>query len=228
MEEKKKKSPIIYLIAILIMVACFAGGFFVGKLIKDSTKKENNTENNKNVDNTSVNYTITKSEVEEFLNKYGDYLYILQNNEYDEGQIFYYTISYLAQNNMYTKTGDIFHFKESDIKDLVRILYMRDTIKYGTEGLAANYDKENKTVSMSIYIDLLNEDPGPEKTVTKSIKDFKYNDGIAELTYNITNKFNEVVHDQNNQVISETSTDYLIKLYKVDNELRIKEVSING
>lgn len=45
MEEKKNKSPIIYVVAIILMIACFAGGFFVGKIIKDSNKKENNSEN---------------------------------------------------------------------------------------------------------------------------------------------------------------------------------------
>ena len=45
MEEKKNKSPIIYVIAIILMVACFVGGFFVGKMAVDSNKKDNKTEN---------------------------------------------------------------------------------------------------------------------------------------------------------------------------------------
>lgn len=45
MEEKKNKKPIIYVVAILLMIAGFVGGFFVGKAIKNSNKKENNSEN---------------------------------------------------------------------------------------------------------------------------------------------------------------------------------------
>ena len=245
---KNNKGIIIIIIGILLILV--AVGLFFASGMLNSDKDDNiennnvkNTENNENIDNsentenqndntentvnTPVDYTITKEEAEEFINKYGDYLYVLNNDEYDEKMIFYYAISYLAQHQMYTKTDDVLTFQESDIKDLVRILYMRDTVTYGSEGFAANYDADNQTVSMSINIDLLNEDPGPESTITSSIKDFKFEDGIAELTYNVVEKYSDVVHGENGQVINETVIDYQVKLYKVDNELRIKDISNN-
>ena len=215
----------ICLIAVLLVIVIFGGIFFASKMLSSNT--ENNVDDKDVTPNNQVDYTIKKEETEEFLNKYGDYLYVLNNDEYDDSQIFYNIISYLVHNNLYTKTDDVFTFKEAHIRDLLRILYIKDNINYGSEGLVANYDEENKTISISIHIGLLNEEPSPERTITKTIKDFNFENGVAEVTYNIKNTYKENVHDQTGKVITESNIDYQIKFIKVYNELRIKEISKN-
>ena len=98
MEEKKNKSPIIYVIAILLMIACFAGGFFVGKIIKDSNKKENNSEN-KEEKKEEPTYLLDNETINELESMRTDLKGLLKDN-YKAYDI---KCSYTSEENMETK-----------------------------------------------------------------------------------------------------------------------------
>ncbi len=194
---------------------------------KDETKKDDISNNNEQKD---AKYTITKEEVESFLEKYGDFL-LSQDDEYFEYHIFYTCVEYLVSNNKYTTEqgedgGKIFVFNEEDVKELVYKLYMRDSIEYRSEGMQVTYDPSNKTIKADIRTSLFGEGEGPElkSTTTKTIENFKFENGIAELDYIIKTTFGEPVYDTNNNLITENNIIYKIKFHKVDEELRIKEI----
>ncbi len=229
---------LIVMIAVFMLIT-FGLGVYFGKEVftKKEKKKSNETtpveekketkEEKENIQY-DTNATITQEEAESFLAEALDLL--IEDNKddnYIESRIFYYCISYLVKSNKYTKNEEgRFIFKESDVKEVLRKYYMRENVKYESEGFNVIYDEENKTLNILIGIALEHElsSEGPKVDVTKSVTNFKLENGIAKITYN---EKKLLFNGENDQSPKEENRKIQIELFKVNNELRVKEVKIS-
>lgn len=213
-KQKKKNNLGLIVLIIALLLVCIGTVLLITKSSSSDNKESgNNTENRENNNNTEndnnnevVDDVITKEEAEEFLNKLSNLLFIDRYGEYAEQKIFYSCISYLVESNKYTKDGDRFVFNESDIKDLLRKYFMRESIEYKSEGMNVIYDQSSNTLSISIGITLARDtalDGG--QVPSYSVEDFKYSSQfkMAYLKYN----------------------NYDVNLRKEDGELRITSFS---
>lgn len=199
---------------------------------KESNNNENNTENN-NVEPiepdipVEIDYNITKEEAEEFLNELApDSIHQNLLIAGDDEMIFYRCLQYFTLSEKYvSKNDNVYVFNQSDFKDLARKYYMNDDFDYvkGREGIIVKYDESNKTITATINIGLFGT--APEFKKTKSITEFNFENNIADLVYNINNTYIEPIEDSNGNTIVENNINYHIKLAKVNNEIRIKEIS---
>ena len=241
-KEVKGKPLKVWLIVMIVvfMLFTFGLGVYFGKEVftkkeKEKAKEPTPVEDKKEEKEVKesiqydTNATITQEETESFLNGAIEFLIKYdQNDEYIESRIFYNCISYLVNSNKYTKNEEgRFLFQESDVKEALRKYYMTESIEYGCEGFNVIYDEENKVLNVSIGTVLVQDlsSEGPDASVTREVKDFKVENGIAEITYNEKTVFNEQVTDENGQLLTEQNREIQVKLFKVNNELRVKEVN---
>ena len=247
-EEKESMLGLIIIVIAIILIGVGAGLFIV--MPKNSSKEStepasntgventenNNIENNNNEFNTEddepigqVDYTITKEEVESFLNDLvPDFVHenIISEKTDDNQRIFYHCLQYLVFNNKYTKEGETFIFNISDFESVARKYFMRENFEPidNLEGTQTTIDTESQTVRMIINFGL--SDPGPEFTKEKSLTDFKFENGIAEATYNVILKYTEPVSTMDGRQITEDINTYQVELIKVNDELRISKVTV--
>ena len=188
----------------------------VNDISKESNNNEINLEDfNEDYDKTAI---ITKEEAEEFLNalcseKVSPDLLISKTDE----DIFLNSLRYLSINDKFNKDGDQFIITRKDIKDLARKYYMKSNYDYISDDKSFTYDDSSQIYRSGLRFDLFS--PGPSFEKTRSITAFKCESGVATLTYNVYLKYLDQATP------SEINTDYIIKLYKVNGELRIKGIS---
>ena len=225
-KENKKKN---FIIIIILLVVVNLG--LVGYIVYDkfNEKKEESSENTEKLEeiekdnkenNEEVNSVITKEEAENFLNELvSDSVTVdLLISNTDE-EVFMNSIRYLSLKEKYTKNGNDFIFKQSDIVDLARKYYMKDNFDYiynNTNFFV--YDSTNKTYQSGLNFGLFSSSPSFEKT--KTIENFSYESGVASLTYNV-----KVTYDASLVADNVSIRNYHIKLIKVNEELRIKSIS---
>ncbi len=197
---------------------------------ENNTEVVENTENgNENTEQVMpVDYTITKEEVETFINDIVPSTYredILLDNPSDNNTLFIRCLKYLVFNEKYTKDGETFIFNISDFKDTARKYFMKEDFELpeNVEGTQITIDNEAQTAKMLINFGL--SDPGPEFTKEKGLTDFSFENGVADVKY-VTKVVNTIPLNENGETKTEENINtYQIKLIKVNDELRIKELS---
>lgn len=228
-ENEIAKKKLNFGLIIIIVSFLFIGIGCTLFIVNSLNNKPDNKETIKPDDSGKIidKNTITKEEAEKFLNElvpdnyFQDLLF-----EKDEKRTFYHCVQYLAFKNKYTKNEYTYTFKESDIKEAARKYFESENFDYSIDGLEVTYDESNKTVNVVAIFGLIN-DNGPTFTKEKSIKDFKYENGVAEVNYYVKIIYDKAESlDPNVDPLAFYEKNYKIHIIKVNDELRIKNVSI--
>ena len=213
--DKNMKKYLVAIVILVLLVLGLAGYIVYDKMIAKDEKEESN----KVVD------LITKEEAKAFLDglvnvTINDDLLIGSTDE----EIFANAIKYLFINNKYTKEGNIWTFKQSDIIDAARKYYGRDNFNYVTNDTNFTYDSEKKTFSSSLEFGLF-DSLGPSFTKSREVTDFDAKEGVATLTYVVTYEYDKT-DDRTIGMNNPEIRKYSIELIKVSNELRIKSAEL--
>lgn len=219
--KKKNNNLLIIVISLVIIIGIICFLIF-------NNKSSDSDLSPKNGNLTDVNYTITKEEAEMFLNDIvpdsvePNILGNIKGNE----DIFVRCIQYLVYNKKYvTKDENVYTFKQEDINNLARRYFMVDNFDYvqSRETIQVKYDSTNKTVIVTMLFSIFNENLKLKKS--KEINEFKFDNGIANVKYKVKTNYSEPLKYPNGETVTEETVDYNIKLIKVNDELRIKEIS---
>lgn len=215
--EKKNTGLLVLVVISILLVLCLGGYVVYDKVIVKENPKQVIEDPKQNIDD--VKPIITKEEAATFLNELvddsvSDDLLISNSDE----EVFINSIKYLVLKEKYTKENDKFIFSLLDIKNLARKYYMKDNFEYINNDSKFVYDSSNQTIYSELNFGLFGIGPSIKKT--KSIVDFNYDKDIdtATLTYNVKVAYDEVLADPEDRT-------YNIKLIKVNEELRIKEIA---
>ena len=176
--------------------------------IEDSTKEE-------------VNYTITEEEAIAFIRPLTSETSV-DLFPVDTVDPFSKILLYLLQNSQYTKEGDLYIFRQSDVQDVARKYFMKENYEYIPTDIDVTYDSSDHTYKSGLNFGLVPLSPSHEKIT--SFSDFSFINGVASVTYHV-----KTVYDKNDIGGSDNNifyTNYFIKIIKVNDELRIKKVTI--
>ena len=215
---ESNKSVKKYIIAIVVLILLVLG--LTGYIVYDKIIAKDNTEEDE-----KIAELITKDEAKTFLDglvneTVNDDLLIVSTDE----EIFANAIKYLFLNNKYTKEEDLFIFKQNDIIDIARKYYNNDNYSYITNDVNFTYNSENKTFSSALEFGLF-ESFGPKFTKTKTISDFASKEDVASFTYSVKYEYDKT--DERTLVMENPEVrNYVVELIKVNNELRIKSVTL--
>lgn len=222
MENKNEKKYLILIILLIIMVFGLSGYIVYDKVID---KNEDNIVEEDEKSNEKQYSVITKEEAEIFLNNLvKDYVYVDLLISNSDEEIFLNSIRSLYLNKQYTQSGDYYVFKQKDIKDLARKYYMNENFEYiyTSTNSGFEYDSASQTYRSLLNFGLFSTGPAFEKT--KVIENFNYDSGVASLTYQV-----KIVYDSTYLANPDDNTKvytYQIELIKVNEELRIKSISL--
>lgn len=222
MENKNKKKYLILIILLIVMVFGLSGYIVYDKVID---KNEDNIVEEDEKSNKKQYSVITKEEAEIFLNNLvKDYVYVDLLISNSDEEIFLNSIRSLYLNKQYTQSGDYYVFKQKDIKDLARKYYMNENFEYiyTSTNSGFEYDSTSQTYRSLLNFGLFSTGPAFEKM--KVIESFNYDSGVASLTYQV-----KIVYDSTYLANPDDNTkvyNYQIELIKVNEELRIKSISL--
>ena len=222
MENKNKKKYLILIILLIVMAFGLSGYIVYDKVID---KNEDNIVEEDEKSNKKQYSVITKEEAEIFLNNLvKDYVYVDLLISNSDEEIFLNSIRSLYLNKQYTQSGDYYVFKQKDIKDLARKYYMNENFEYiyTSTNSGFEYDSTSQTYRSLLNFGLFSTGPAFEKT--KVIESFNYDSGVASLTYQF-----KIVYDSTYLANPDDNTkvyNYQIELIKVNEELRIKSISL--
>lgn len=222
MENKNKKKYLILIILLIVMVFGLSGYIVYDKVID---KNEDNIVEEDEKSNKKQYSVITKEEAEIFLNNLvKDYVYVDLLISNSDEEIFLNSIRSLYLNKQYTQSGDYYVFKQKDIKDLARKYYMNENFEYiyTSTNSGFEYDSTSQTYRSLLNFGLFSTGPAFEKM--KVIESFNYDSGVASLTYQF-----KIVYDSTYLANPDDNTkvyNYQIELIKVNEELRIKSISL--
>ena len=158
--------------------------------------------------------TITNTKVldmlDDVVSESGDVYYNLLNitNKTDE-ELFGIIITYLYSNNIYTKTGNMYYFKQSDIIECAKKYMMKDNFDYITKNVNYKYDSNRKTFSS----DLIFMNTKPKALTLRSIEIYNKNESEIYVNYElegtytnnnsrISEKYNIVIDEKEMKIIS--------------------------
>lgn len=166
--------------------------------------------------------TITNTKVLDMLDNVvsesGDIYYNLLNitNKPDE-EIFSTIITYLYSNNIYTKTGNMYYFKQSDIIECAKKYMMKDNFDYITKNVNYKYDSNKKTFSSNLVF----MNTKPHALTLRSIEIYNKTGNIINVNYELEGTYinnNTRISEKYDIEIDETN----MKIIKVSKKNKVK------